>query len=732
MGLYRILNRSIAVCLVQASLPLVLLSSAHAQDLPTQLPTNASKTANLSETDRPTRYPETKQVDVQDDYHGRVVKDRYRWLEDTESEETAAWVAAQNKVTGAYLRSIPERATMQTRLQQLWNYERYGLPSHRGETYFYTHNDGLQNQSVLYKADSLSGERAELIDPNQLSDDGTVALASWVPSDDGQRLAYGLADGGSDWRTWKVRDVSTGKDLEDVVRWVKFSSIAWMPDGSGFFYGRYDAPAEGELLTGTNENQRLYFHTIGQDQSEDRLILQRPDHPKWGFSPEVTDDGRYLMIQNWKGSEPKSQIFIKDLSQADSQVEPLITGFDAEYQWVASVDQTHYFLTDHEAPRRRLIAVNVGKPQRDQWREVIAEDQDVLESISLFGETFYCAALKDARGKVTRRSINGALVDELSLPGVGSVAGFGGRQDAKETFFSFTNYVTPTSIYRVDLQTGKTQLWRQPDVDFDVQDYLTEQLFCTSKDGTKIPIIVTRHKNTKLDGSNRALLYAYGGFNISITPSFSPAKAAWIDQGGVYAVANLRGGGEYGRQWHEDGMRLNKQNVFDDFIASAEYLIQQGYTRSQRLAISGRSNGGLLVGAAITQRPDLFGAALPAVGVMDMLRYHKFTIGWAWVTEFGSSDEADQIDNLLSYSPLHNVKPGTCYPATLVTTADRDDRVVPGHSFKFAAALQAAQGCEHPALIRIETRAGHGAGTPVSKSIDEYADLWAFVIDNTR
>jgi prolyl oligopeptidase len=732
MGLYRILNRSIAVCLVQASLPLVLLSSAHAQDLPTQVPTNASKTANLSETDRPTRYPETKQVDVQDDYHGRVVKDRYRWLEDTESEETAAWVAAQNKVTGAYLRSIPERATMQTRLQQLWNYERYGLPSHRGETYFYTHNDGLQNQSVLYKADSLSGERAELIDPNQLSDDGTVALASWVPSDDGQRLAYGLADGGSDWRTWKVRDVSTGKDLEDVVRWVKFSSIAWMPDGSGFFYGRYDAPAEGELLTGTNENQRLYFHTIGQDQSEDRLILQRPDHPKWGFSPEVTDDGRYLMIQNWKGSEPKSQIFIKDLSQADSQVEPLITGFDAEYQWVASVDQTHYFLTDHEAPRRRLITVNVGKPQRDQWREVIAEDQDVLESISLFGETFYCAALKDARGKVTRRNINGALVDELSLPGVGSVAGFGGRQDAKETFFSFTNYVTPTSIYRVDLQTGKTQLWRQPDVDFDVQDYLTEQLFCTSKDGTKIPIIVTRHKNTKLDGSNRALLYAYGGFNISITPSFSPAKAAWIDQGGVYAVANLRGGGEYGRQWHEDGMRLNKQNVFDDFIASAEYLIQQGYTRSQRLAISGRSNGGLLVGAAITQRPDLFGAALPAVGVMDMLRYHKFTIGWAWVTEFGSSDEADQIDNLLSYSPLHNVKPGTCYPATLVTTADRDDRVVPGHSFKFAAALQAAQGCEHPALIRIETRAGHGAGTPVSKSIDEYADLWAFVIDNTR
>ncbi len=676
------------------------------------------------------RYPETKQLDVVDDYHGRQVKDPFRWLEDTESEETAAWVAAQNEVTQQNLQSISARAGIRDRLEKLWNYERYDLPRRRGSTYFYEHNDGLQNQNVLYTAGSLDAARELLLDPNTLSEDGTIALAGADPNDEGELLAYALADGGSDWRTWKVRDVSTGKDLDDLVQWVKFSGIAWKPDGSGFFYGRYAEPVEGEELTGTNENQRLYFHKLGDDQSKDQLILERPDHPKWGFAPEVTDDGRYLVIQNWKGSEPKAQIFVKDLRDPDAPVEPLITGFDAEYEWVASVDDTLYFVTDHQAPKRRLIAVTAGNTNRDDWREVIAETDDVLESVSLFGETFYASWLKDARGKVTRHGSDGKLIDELPLPGVGSVSGFGGRQDSKETFFSFTNYVTPTSIFRVDLGTGNLSLWRRPEVAFDVDDFVTEQLFCHSQDGTKIPIIVTRKKDTKLDGSNRTLLYGYGGFNISITPSFSPGTAAWIDSGGVYAVANLRGGGEYGRQWHEAGMRLKKQNVFDDCIAAAECLIEKGYTKPQRLALSGRSNGGLLVGAVITQRPDLFGACLPAVGVMDMLRYHKFTIGWAWVTEYGSSDEADQIDNLLSYSPLHNLKRGTCYPATLVTTADRDDRVVPGHSFKFAAALQAAQGCDNPTLIRIETRAGHGAGTPVSKRIDEYADLWAFLIDN--
>ncbi|WP_182866068.1 prolyl oligopeptidase family serine peptidase [Rhodopirellula sp. JC639] len=680
------------------------------------------------------KYPVTETTDVQDSYHGIEVADPYRWLEDTESAETEQWVTAQNEVTQAYLQSLPQREPMRQRLEKLWNYERYGIPRRRGERYFYSHNDGLQNQSVLYMADSLSAERQVLIDPNKLSEDGTVALAGTVLTRDGSLIAYALADGGSDWRTWKVRDVATGKDLEDVVHWVKFSSVAWLPDNSGFFYARYDEPEAGSELTGTNENQRLHFHALGTDQTQDPLILKRPDHPKWGFSPVVTDDGRYLVIQNWKGSEPKSQVFVKDLRDADSEVKPLITGFDFEYDFIGSIDDTMYFLTDHQAPRRRVIAVDVSAPERDHWKEVIGQSEDVIESVSLFGETFYVDALRDARSHVSRYAIDGSPIGDFDLPGVGTVSGFGGHQDATETFFSFTNYVTPGAIYRVDLTEDSpaeaTSLWRQSEIDLDLDAFVTEQIFCNSKDGTKIPIIVTRRKDSKLDGSNQTLLYAYGGFNVSLTPVFSPANAAWVDAGGIYAVANLRGGGEYGREWHESGMRLKKQNVFDDFIAAAEHLIDAGYTTSGRLGIRGGSNGGLLVGAVMTQRPDLFGACLPAVGVMDMLRYHKFTIGWAWVTEYGSSDEADQIENLLSYSPLHNLKPGTCYPPTLITTADRDDRVVPGHSFKFAAALQAAQSCDNPTLIRIETRAGHGAGTPVSKQIDQYADLWAFLKAN--
>ncbi|WP_231616081.1 prolyl oligopeptidase family serine peptidase [Novipirellula artificiosorum] len=678
------------------------------------------------------QYPQSKRVDVTDDYHGHIVADPYRWLEDTESVETAQWVRAQNEVTQGYLQSLPQRSAMRDRLEKLWNYERFGLPASKGDRYFYTHNNGLQDQSVLYKAASLDADREVLIDPNTLSQDGTVALAGTAITKDGRRCAYALADGGSDWRTWRVRDVETGDDLPDTVRWVKFSGIAWMPDASGFFYARYAEPVEGEALLGKNENQTLFFHRLGDDQSKDQLILERPDEPKWGFQPSVTDDGRYLVIHNWKGSEPKSQVFVKDLTNPNATVNPLIMGFDAEYECIGSREDVLYFLTDHEAPRRRLIAVTVGNSGRADWKEVVGESDDVLESVSLFGETFYLNSLKDARSHIARHSIAGEWIDDLALPGVGSVHGFGGRQDATETFFGFTNYVTPESIYRVDLKTGQTSLWRTPEVAINVDDFITEQLFATSPDGTQVPIIVTRHRDTKLDGGNRTLLYAYGGFNISITPSFSPANAAWIDSGGIYAVANLRGGGEYGRDWHEDGMRLKKQNVFDDFIASAEHLIQKGYTQSHLLAGQGRSNGGLLIGAVMTQRPDLFGACLPGVGVMDMLRYHKFTIGWAWVTEFGSSDEADQVENLLSYSPLHNIESGSCYPATLITTADRDDRVVPGHSFKFAATLQAAQACDHPTLIRIETRAGHGAGTPVTKKIDEYADTWSFLMENLR
>ncbi|MEM1227587.1 MAG: prolyl oligopeptidase family serine peptidase [Planctomycetota bacterium] len=707
-----------------------------------------AETTNTS-SENPLQYPISKTVDVTDDYHGRVVADPYRWLEDVESDETESWVAAQNAVTDAYLESLPTRDAMRERLESLWNYARTSRPVRRGETYFFTHNDGLQNQSVLYQvaagtpADQLLDEAQVLINPNTLSEDGTMSLASWYPSDDGQLLAYSIADGGSDWRTWYVMDVATGRRTEDVLEWSKFSGVAWTPDNQSFFYARYAAPADGEELTGTNENQMLYQHRLGTPQADDVLVMATPDHPQWGFSPSVTEDGRYLVIGNWKGTEPKTQVFIVDLQSDPKAARGLIQGFDADYTFVGSRESTLYFLTDHSAPNRRLIAMDVAdhlssEPKanepdelnRDQWVRVIDESDDVMEDISLLQDTFFASYLHDALSRVVRYDLDGNRISEIELPGQGTAGGFSGRQDSSETFYTFQNYVTPPSTFRLRLADGDTQLWLRPDVEFDVDQYVTEQSFCTSRDGTRVPVLVTRHRDAQPDGGHRTLLYAYGGFNISLTPSYSPAIAAWLDAGGIYAVANLRGGGEYGSQWHKAGMQLGKQNVFDDFIAAAEHLIETGWTETSRLAIRGGSNGGLLVGAVMTQRPDLFGACLPAVGVMDMLRYQKFTIGWAWVDEFGSSDDESQIDNLLSYSPLHNINEGTCYPATMVTTADRDDRVVPGHSFKFAAALQAAQSCGHPTLIRIETRAGHGAGTPTSKKIEEYADLWSFLIAN--
>lgn len=676
----------------------------------------------------PLQYPPTPRGEVVDNYHGTLVADPYRDLEDTESATTAAWIEAQNRLTRSYLDAIPQRQQLVERLTALWNYERYAIPVLRGETYFFTHNNGLQNQSILYRSEAHDAPKEVLLDPNSLSEDGTIALSAWAPTRDGKRIAYALADGGSDWRVIKVRDVGSGQDLEDEVRWVKFSPIAWLPDGSGFFYCRYDQPAPGQELSETNYFHKLFFHALGQPQSADQLIYRRDDEKQWGFSPTVTEDGRWLVISNWRSTEPVSQIFIKDLTDPNSAVRPLITGFDAEYDFINNDGDELFFLTDSDAPRRRVIAVNVH--DGNQRREVVPQSDDVLESVSLFGDRLFVNYLKDARSLVKIFSINGQEQRELELPGLGSVSGFGGLRDASETFFSFTNYVTPTAIYRMDLKIDEVTLWRKPEVALDVDNYLTEQVFFESRDGTRVPMVITRRRDTKLDGNHRALLYGYGGFNISLTPGYSPAVAGWLDAGGIYAVVNLRGGGEYGRQWHEAGMVFNKQNVFDDFIAAAETLIRLGYTKPQRLAIRGGSNGGLLVGAVMTQRPDLFGACLPAVGVMDMLRYHRFTIGWAWVGEYGSSDDPEQFKNLMTYSPLHRLQPGTCYPATLITTADRDDRVVPGHSFKFAAALQHAQSCDRPTLIRIETRAGHGAGTPVSKSINEYADLWAFLIAN--
>ncbi|MBC8355592.1 MAG: S9 family peptidase [Planctomycetes bacterium] len=672
-------------------------------------------------------YPKTRRSDHVDQYHGTDVPDPYRWLEDSDSDETRAWVEAENRITFGFLESIPEREPIEERLTTLWNYERFGLPRKRGERYFYSRNDGLQNQSVLYVSKGIDGEPRVLIDPNDWAEDGTVALAGWTPSEDGRLLAYGVAAAGSDWREWKVLDTETGRELSDHLKWVKFSGVSWLKDGSGLFYSRYDEPKEGEEFTGVNYHQKLYFHKIGDDQSRDVLIYERPDEKEWGFDGHVTEDGRYLIISVWRGTERKNQVFYKDLAKPDAEVVELLAGFAFEYDFVGNEDQTFWFNTDDNAPLRRVLAIDVNNPQRDDWRELIPEAKEVLRGVGVVGDRFLALYLKDAASKVRAFTLKGDHVRDVDLPAIGSASGFGGRRSDRETFYYFSNYTTPGTIYKYDIESGKSIVFREPKVDFDPNVFETRQVFYESKDGTRVPMFITHKRGIKLDSSNPTLLYAYGGFNISLTPGFSVSNLVWLEQGGIYAVPNLRGGGEYGREWHEAGMQEQKQNVFDDFIAAAQWLIDNKYTSTEKLAIRGGSNGGLLVGAAMTQRPELFGAAIPAVGVMDMLRYHKFTIGWAWVSEYGSSDEADSFKNLMSYSPLHNLEPGTNYPATMVTTADHDDRVVPAHSFKFAAQLQHAHSGDNPVLIRIETRAGHGAGTPTAKLIEASADVIAFL-----
>ena len=674
------------------------------------------------------KYPNTRRGNQLDDFHGTQVPDPFRWLEDTDSDETKAWVESQNEVTFGFLTGVSRREPIRERLTELWNYERFGLPRKRGGKYFYTRNDGLQNQSVLYVADALDAEPRVLIDPNQWSEDGTVALAGWTPSEDGQLMAYGIARAGSDWREWKVKRVATGEDLGDHLQWVKFSGISWVPNGSGFYYSRYDEPKEGEQFTGVNYFQKLFFHRLGHPQAEDALVYERPDQKEWGFDGTVTEDDQYLIISVWRGTERKNQVFYKDLSQADSDVVELISGFNFQYSFVGNDGATFWFETDDDAPLRRVIAVNTANPSRENWQEVIPEAEQVLEDVGLVGDRFFALYLRHAASQVKVYDLTGGYQQTVQLPAVGSAGGFGGRRNDTETFYYFSNYTTPATIFRYDMALGASSVFRQPEVDFKPDDYVTEQVFYKSRDGTQVPLFITYRRGLKRDGSNPTILYGYGGFNISLTPGFSVANLVWLELGGVYAVANLRGGGEYGRQWHEAGMLQNKQNVFDDFIAAGEWLIANNYTRPDKLAIRGGSNGGLLVGAAMTQRPELFGAAVPSVGVMDMLRYHKFTIGWAWVSEYGSSVDAEQFKTLYAYSPLHNLKPGTQYPATLVTTADHDDRVVPGHSFKFAAALQQAQTGDNPVLIRIETSAGHGAGTPTSKQIEAAADVLAFLV----
>jgi prolyl oligopeptidase len=678
--------------------------------------------------DRVLKYPEAPVDPVVEEHHGVRVEDPYRWLEELDSPETRGWIDAQNRLTFDFLAKIPARERLKRRITELWDYEKYGVPFRKGGRYFFTRNDGLQNQSVLYVLDRLDGEPRALLDPNALSEDGTVALTTYAVSENGRLLAYALSAKGSDWLEWKVRDIDTGRDLADRLRWSKFSGASWTHDSAGFFYSRYDAPAEGAEYKGANYHHKLYYHRIGDPQEHDRLVYERPDEKEWGFGGAVTDDGTTLLIVVWKGTHRENLVFLKDLARPDAPIVELIREWDADYSFVDKVGATIYFKTDLDAPMGRVIAVDLANPDRSAWREVIPESREALEGVGLVDDRLVAAYLQDAHSRVRIFDLEGKPVRDVELPGKGTAVGFGGRREDKETFFAFTSFTAPGTIYRYDMPSGRAEVFREPKLRFDPADYEVKQVFYASRDGTRVPMFLTHKKGIRLDGGNPVYLYGYGGFNISLTPAFSVSVVAWMETGGVFAQPNIRGGGEYGKPWHEGGMKLRKQNCFDDFIAAAEWLIANGYTRRDKLAIGGASNGGLLVGACMTQRPDLFAACVPAVGVLDMLRFHKFTIGWAWTSDYGSPDNAEEFRALLAYSPYHNLKPGTRYPATLVVTADHDDRVYPGHSFKFAARLQACQAPGGPpTLIRIDVKAGHGMGKPTSKVIEEAADRWAFL-----
>lgn len=666
-----------------------------------------------------------------DELHGVKIPDPYRWLEDLDSEETRKWIEEQNKLTFEFLENIPQRQRIRERLTQLWDYEKFGVPHREGNRYFFSKNDGLQNQSVLYTADSLNDSRRVLLDPNQLSSDGTIALVGYSITDDGNLMAYGLSVSGSDWMEWKVRDVASGKDLSDVLKWIKFSSAAWMKDGSGFFYSRYPEPANAEAMDETLYFQKLYFHRIGTAQADDQLIYERPDQREWHFYPSVTEDGHYLIVTVSRGTDPRYAIYYRDLQIPDSKLTELIGDFDAEYSFIGNDDHRFWFKTNLNAPRGRVIQIDLQNPDRKFWKEIIPETADTMESVTILNRQIVATYLKHAHAAVKIYDLSGVFIYELQLPGTGTVGGFSGKQIDTETYFAFTSFATPTQIYHYDLVNKKSSLLWAPKLNFNSDEYETTQVFYKSKDGTQVPMFINHKKGTERNGLNKTYLYGYGGFNISLTPAFSVAALVWMELGGVYAVANLRGGGEYGEEWHRDGTVLNKQNVFDDFIAAAEWLIQNEYTRSESLAIGGGSNGGLLAAASMIQRPDLFGAVMPSVGVLDMLRFHKFTIGWAWIDDYGNPDNPEHFEAIYKYSPLHNLKPAK-YPAVLLSTADHDDRVVPLHSFKFAAALQEAQRGEEPVLIRIDVKAGHGVGKPTSKLIDEITDKWAFLTANLR
>ena len=672
-------------------------------------------------------YPKTKKVDVKDNYFGTIVNDQYRWLENDTSQAVKEWVIEENKITFDYLNKIPFRNKIKERYSQLFNYPKYSAPFKGGKNYFFFKNEGLQNQSVLYIQKGLDGTPQLFLDPNKLKSDGTVALTNYAISKDGKYFAYGTASGGSDWNEYYVMNVSSKKKLNDHLNWIKFSGISWFKNG--FFYSRYPKPAKGSELTSSNQFHTIYYHKVGADQKDDKRIFGDNKNPKMTFYAQTTDDEKYLIIYSSKGTN-NNALNVRDLSKPNSQIKTIISTFDNNYTVVDNIGKKLLVLTDRKASKNKLVLIDPYKPNESNWKVIIPEKENVLRSVQIIGGKIIANYMKDASSYIYIFDLNGKYEKEIKLPTLGTVRGFSGKKEDNIAFYTFTSFTHPSSIYKFEVSLGRSTLFRQPKLDFDFSIYKTEQKFYTSKDGTKIPMFIVYKKGTKLDGSSPMYLYGYGGFNISLTPSFSSSRLIWLEQGGIFAMPNLRGGGEYGEAWHKAGTKLQKQNVFDDFISAAEYLIKNKYTSADKLVCAGRSNGGLLIGAVINQRPDLFRVALPAVGVMDMLRFQKFTIGWAWVSDYGSSDDSLQFKALYKYSPLHNIKSELNYPAVLITTADHDDRVVPGHSFKYTATLQEKYKGENPILIRIGVRAGHGSGKPTSKIIEEQTDIWSFVFYN--
>ena len=682
------------------------------------------------------KYPHARTVEQTDEYHGTIVADPYRWMEDVDAPETLEWIRQQNELTQSYLSQIPARDKINKRLTELWDFAKAGAPQKHGDFYFQERNSGLQNQSVLYVRSNLNADPRVLLDPNTLSEDGTVALSGHDFSSDGKWLAYATSASGSDWMTWHIRNVESGKDLPEKIEWSKFSNAAWLSDGSGFFYSRYDEPSEGGEFENANYNQKIYFHKLNTPQTEDELIYARPDNREWGFNSKLTDDGRYHGLHVWVGTDIRNLFFYRDL-QGENKFVELISDLNAAYELIGNDGTNFYFFTNLEAPRGKVIVIDIANPKKENWQTLIPEEKAVLEGVKMANDQFVALYNEDAHHSIRLFKLDGTPDGEIPFPALGSVVqieglGIHASRSDDELFYTFQSFLYPTTVYRYDFKTRKAEVIDSPELDFDPSVYETQQVFVTSKDGTKVPMYLTHKKGLKRDGQNPTLLYGYGGFNISVMPAFAVSRLIWLELGGVYASANMRGGAEYGEDWHQGGMLHNKQNVFDDFISCAEWLIAEGITSTPKLAIEGRSNGGLLIGACMTQRPDLFGTCLPIVGVMDMLRFNKFTIGWAWVSDYGSPEEAEQFKTLYSYSPYHNLKAGTKYPATLVLTGDHDDRVVPGHSFKFAARLQECQSGNAPTLIRIQTKAGHGFGKPTKILIDELADIYAFLVHELK